>query len=193
MTAPPVSYGCYVRQPMSTYDFGIWAWSRCESPGRGIAAFEAFDGGFNNASEVVYADLVFSGGFGSGRGDIRIAGILVADFGSETSVIEAEINPCVLPLVVEALEKIYTSFTVVPSEAATGARSPMLESVSRLFSATPNEAELLRPMYAILNGGADGLDDAELCNTVRTDISKMAAENKNEFIIFTKIAPSFCG
>jgi hypothetical protein len=202
-----VSYTCYVRQPRSTYDFGIWAWSRCESPGRGIAAFEAYDGGFNNASEVVYADIVFSGRVddvgcrGGARGDIRIAGFLVADFCSEdSSIIEVEINPRVLPLVVEALERIYPTFRVVPSEAATGAQSPMLESVRRLFTATTNEAELMRPMYNVLHGGADTdadgdverYDDAGLCNKVRTDISKMVAEKEQEFYIFTKIARGFC-
>jgi hypothetical protein len=55
-----LEYRCFVSRPISSYDFGVNAYAASYEDETGFTAFEIYDGGYNCASEVIYADILFN-------------------------------------------------------------------------------------------------------------------------------------
>lgn len=218
--AIPETYACYVKRPRSTYDFGVWAWSlRGGGAGgdagaaAGTAAFEFFDGGFNEASEVLYADLRFLDDVA-----IVVSRFLAVDFDDQGDAArEEEMNPAVYPHLVRALLKMHPGFERVEMPEGEGSRpfdsaeaSPMLRSVHEAFfgSVVPvDEAAFLRPLYAVL-GSREGRDsaaerpdtggaeqptggaehDGDLCTRVRLELWALQETAGEDETLFSRVA-----
>lgn len=124
-----VRFDCLASWPKSTYDFGVNAWCCEAAPDRedatgisasgyprgpastktGTAAFEVYDGGFNWASEVVYADLVFL----TDERVICVTRCVGFDFGIYGSARIDDINPTAFLFVQQTLLRMYPAFSRV--------------------------------------------------------------------------------
>lgn len=101
---PQVEHHCFVSWPKSTYDFGVNACTSISSDGvTGYASFEVYDGGFNCASEVVHADILF---FHHEKA-ICLSHFVAIDIGFQGSVMEDEINPKAMTLIKRSLLRLY--------------------------------------------------------------------------------------
>lgn len=184
-----LTYACYVRRPLSTYEFGVWAWShRREGSAAGTAAFEVFDGGFNDCSEVLYADLLFvpggsegagSAGSGGSEGAIVVRSFFAVDFDDQGDATrEKEMNPTVFPLLVRALLRMHPGFGRVEAReeasstdgtgragsADSAEASPLMRALHETFGEPDGyvsglQPALLRPLYAVLGAREPGAPD----------------------------------